>query len=125
MKTYNVTAKRWARGWELHIDRVGVTQSHGLADAEDMVRGYIALERRVEPDSFKVKITPEIDPKLDASVRQARAEVREAAEAQTRAAEHSRMVARRLKERGLSGRDVAAVLGVSPQRVSQLTRVQG
>ena len=41
--------------------------------------------------------------------------------AQKAAAEESRKVVRRLKDQGLTGRDIAAVLGVSPQRVSQLT----
>jgi hypothetical protein len=43
MTTYNVTAKRWAKGWELHIDGVGVSQSRTLASAEGMAREYIAL----------------------------------------------------------------------------------
>jgi hypothetical protein len=30
MKTYKVRAKRWAHGWELRIDGVGVTRSHSL-----------------------------------------------------------------------------------------------
>ncbi|MGH3631525.1 MAG: acyl-CoA dehydrogenase family protein, partial [Sciscionella sp.] len=29
--TYHVRAKRWAHGWELHVDGVGVTQSASLA----------------------------------------------------------------------------------------------
>jgi hypothetical protein len=40
--TYTALAKRWEHGWELHIDEMGVTQSRTLADAEDMVRDYIA-----------------------------------------------------------------------------------
>jgi hypothetical protein len=41
MSTYNVRAKRWKHGWELHIDGVGVTQSRILDGAEQMVRDYI------------------------------------------------------------------------------------
>jgi hypothetical protein len=40
--TYDVLAKRWKRGWELHIDGIGVTQAASLAGAEDAVRDYIA-----------------------------------------------------------------------------------
>ena len=79
--TYEVHARRWARGWELHIDGVGVTQSRSLSDAEGMVRDYIAL------------------------------------------AERSRELVRHLAAKGLSGKDTAKVLGVSPQRVSQLLKV--
>lgn len=41
---YQVVARPWEHGWELHIDGVGVTQSGSLADAERMVRDYIATE---------------------------------------------------------------------------------
>lgn len=120
MKTYQVDAKRWTHGWELEIDGVGVTQSHGLADAEMMVRDFIALDLDVPPDSFEVTITAHVDAELDNEVREAREQVRAAAQAQIRAAEASRRAARALSAKGLSGRDIAAVLEVSPQRVSQL-----
>ena len=41
MSTYTVRATRWAHGWELHIDGVGVTQSRNLDGAGQMVRDYI------------------------------------------------------------------------------------
>jgi hypothetical protein len=119
-KTYTVRAKRWARGWELHIDDIGVTQSRSLGEAESMARDYIALDRDVPPESFALKILPEVGGGLDTDIREAREIVTEAAELQQRAAERSRRVARRLKSQGLTGRDIARVLGVSPQRVSQL-----
>lgn len=120
MSTYTVTAKRWQHGWELHIDRVGVTQSRSLADAETMVRDYIALDLEVPPDSFHVEITPEIPGSLGTELAEARRAVADAADAQREAAAKSRAAARRLKAAGLSGRDIAAVLDLSPQRVSQL-----
>jgi len=122
VKTYRVTAKRWEHGWELHIDGVGVTQSHGLHDAETMIRDLIARRLDVAEDSFAVEVTPEVGDGLDAETRSAREEIRALAETQRRVAEHSRAVARRLKAKGLSGRDVAKVLGVSAARVSQLLR---
>lgn len=121
VKTYQVTAKRWARGWELHIDGIGVTQSHGMRDAEPMVRDYIALALDVDPNSFAVEITPQLGSGLDEEIRDARAATAEAATTLEAAAKRARQTARRLKnEKGLSGRDIAAILGVSPQRVSQL-----
>lgn len=42
-----VRAKRWAHGWELHIDDVGVTQSHTLRDAAAIGQAVLeAAERR-------------------------------------------------------------------------------
>lgn len=59
MNTYTVHARPWEHGWELHIDGVGVTQSHTLKDADMMVRDYIALDLEIPTDSFNVEITPE------------------------------------------------------------------
>jgi predicted transcriptional regulator len=120
MKTYTVHAKRWERGWELHIPDVGVTQSHGLADAKGMATSYITMMTDAVPDSFTVDIIPEIGRGLDEAATTAREAVRRAEEIQQRAAAQSRTVARQLHDHGLSGRDIAAVLRVSPQRVSQL-----
>jgi hypothetical protein len=58
MKTYKVRPKLWERGWELHIDGMGVTQSRSLRDAEGMARDYIALDTEVPPESFVVEIVP-------------------------------------------------------------------
>jgi CRP-like cAMP-binding protein len=120
VKTYTVRAKRWERGWELHIRGVGVTQSHGLADAEMMARDYIEMRTGAEQGSFEVCVVPEIGAGLDEETAQAREAVRQAEEAQRVAAAQSRAVARRLRSHGLTGRDISKVLGVSPQRVSQL-----
>ena len=116
--TYTVIAKRWDRGWELHIDGVGVTQSRKLNDAEAMVRDYIALDTGADPASFEIEIIPEVGHGLDSETREARRAVAEAEKAQKTAAARSRDVARSLKGIGLSGREIAVVLRLSPQRVS-------
>jgi DNA-directed RNA polymerase specialized sigma subunit len=121
-RTYEVVAKRWRRGWELHIPGVGVTQSRSLAEAEEMARDYIASDLDVDEGSFDVRVTPEVGDGVDQKVAQTRAEISAAALAQTRAAEGSRALVNELKELGLSGKDTAAVLGITPQRVSQLAR---
>ncbi|MQA77071.1 MAG: hypothetical protein GEV10_01080 [Streptosporangiales bacterium] len=125
MSTYRVRAVRWEHGWELHVDGVGVTQSHGLGDAEMMARDLIHRRCDIPVDGFDLDITPEVGDGLDDEVRAAREEVAAADAAQRRAAARSRAIARRMKEQGMSGRDIAVVLGVSPQRVSQLTRKAG
>jgi hypothetical protein len=57
---------------------------------------------------------------VDETVKRTREEISAAARAQSRAAESSRALVRELKGLGLSGKDMAAVLGITPQRVSQL-----
>jgi len=121
-KTYDVRARRWKRGWELHIDGVGVTQSRSLSEAEGMVRDYIALDFDVEPDSFDVVIVPEIGDGFDERIEQVRRSLRDAERAQAQAAERSRALVGQLAAQGLSGKDIAKVMGISPQRVSQLLK---
>lgn len=122
MKTYTVRAKRWARGWELHIDGIGVTQARNLGEAEGMVRDYIALDLGVPADSFDVVIATEIGDGLDAEVFGARAAVEEAEATRRAAATRYRTAAQHLRAAGLTGKDIAAVLAVSPQRVSTLLK---
>jgi hypothetical protein len=118
--TYTVVAKRWRHGWELHIEGLGVTQSRNLADAEAMARDYIALDLDVPEASFDVRVMPEVGDGIDELIKRTRGEIADAARAQSRAAESSRALVQKLKLLGLSGKDTALVLGVTPQRVSQL-----
>ncbi len=91
VKTYHVRAKRWEHGWELHIEGIGVTQSHTLWDAEDMARDLIARRGNLSADSFAVTVTPEIGGGLDEETQAAR----EAVSAADRAAAGGRTVAGR------------------------------
>jgi hypothetical protein len=119
--THTVHATPWARGWELRIEGLGVTQSRSLQDAERMARDYISLDTGADPRSIHVKIIPELGG-LERDAEEAREAVARADQAQRAAAARSRETARRLRSAGLSGRDIAAVMRLSPQRVSQLLR---
>lgn len=59
MAEYEVTARRWEHGWELHIDGVGVTQSRTLTSAQHMARDYLAIALGGAPDDYAVVVTPE------------------------------------------------------------------
>jgi hypothetical protein len=118
--TYRVHARRWDRGWELHIEGVGVTQTRRLTNAEAMARDYIALDLDVPADSFEIEVIPQVGDGLDAEMRAARQATAEAKDAERRAAKASRHVAKKLKDIGLTGKEIAAILKLSPQRVSQL-----
>ena len=122
MSTYTVRAKRWKHGWELHVDGIGVTQSRNLDGAEQMVRDYIETLTDHDTADDAVVIRAEVGSGLDEEAEAARAAVAEAEHALRAAAARSRQVARRLREEGLSGRDIAAILHVSAQRVSQLLK---
>lgn len=122
MTTYAVRAKRWKHGWELHIDGIGVTQSRNLDGAEQMVRDYIETLTDHDTADDAVIIHPEVGNGLDEAAEAAREAIAEAERALRAAAARSRQVAQRLKQEGLSGRDIAAILHVSAQRVSQLLK---
>jgi DNA-directed RNA polymerase specialized sigma24 family protein len=122
MSTYTVRAKRWKHGWELHIDGVGVTQSRNLDGAEQMVRDYIETLTDHDTTDDSVVIQPVVGGGLDEAARAARENLDDAERSLRAAAAGSRQVAQRLKQEGLSGRDIAAILHVSAQRVSQLLR---
>lgn len=118
---YNVTAKRWKHGWELHIDGVGVTQSRTLDTAEQMVRDYIETLTDKDVSGDKVVITPDLG-ELDHKVTTVR-ELLAAADRQQQEARNSyRALAADLRAAGLSVSDTAAILGVSRGRVSQLSK---
>lgn len=121
MTTYTVHAKRWAHGWELHIEGVGVTQSRSLAKARETVRDYIETltDTDLGPDD-RIMLRDDDLGDLNAEIEQVRNLTREAEEMQRRSADRARALAQELRRQGLSGAESAVVLDVSPQRVSQL-----
>jgi DNA-directed RNA polymerase specialized sigma subunit len=119
--TYNVTAKRWKHGWELHINGVGVTQSRTLDTAEQMVRDYIETLTDKDASKDAVVIVPELG-ELDRKVTTVREQLAAADRQQQEARTSYRALAADLRAAGLSVSDTAAILGVSRGRVSQLSK---
>jgi hypothetical protein len=119
--TYNVTARRWKHGWELHIDGVGVTQSRTLDTAEQMVRDYIETLTDKDVGADEVVIVPELGA-LDRRVAAVREQLASADRRQQEASRAYRALAADLRAAGLSVSDTAAILGVSRGRVSQLSK---
>ena len=120
-----VTAQRWdsklGGGWELLDGDHAMTQVRRLSDARQQVIDYLDT---VDPDvahaDWDIIIIPAIP--QAASVEQAKAATKEAADAQATAAAQSREVARSLRASGLSIDDAAWIMGVSRSRISQLAR---
>jgi CRP-like cAMP-binding protein len=120
MTLYTATAVRDGRWWVLTVDGLGATQSRALKDAPQAVRGLVSSMLDVDADSFEVEVEPAIDRTVLDHVASARRAVSEAARMQGDAAAESRAAARELEGLGLTGTDIASILEVSPQRVSQL-----
>jgi F0F1-type ATP synthase membrane subunit b/b' len=87
-----------------------------------MVRDYVESLTGADVSDATIVIMPEVGGGLDERARAAREAVVAADRATREAAALSRKVARDLRQAGLSGRDIAAVLKVSAQRVSQLLK---
>jgi hypothetical protein len=122
--TYKVRAVKWDGGWELHLEGIGVTQARTLTAAPRMVRSYLELDGHDVPESSADAFEWSYDlGGLEDAVRTAREAVRSAERGQQEAAALSRAAARALvRDAGLTGADAAEVLGVSPQRGSQLVK---
>jgi len=124
MRTYTVTAERGRSGrWLLQcVEFPGaISESRGLDAAPDLMREAIAFVAEVAPEEVEIRLVPALPERVGDQVAAAREAVDQLASMQRETAELSRLAVRALVEEcGLSGRDAAAVLGVSPQRVSQL-----
>lgn len=124
MTTYRTTAKRWARGWELHVHGVGVTQVRTLDQARRQACDLIETMTDKPVDEESVTLVLELDG-LEEQAADARRQMAEAEELRSRAAEAVRRVAADLRRAGLSVTDIATVLGVSRPRVSQYLSTPG
>ncbi|MEO8816322.1 MAG: hypothetical protein ABI307_07015 [Mycobacterium sp.] len=121
-----VTAKatRSGRWWAVEVPEVegAFTQARRLDQVPAMVADAVHLLTGVPVEEIEVSIGDVDlgDPQVLAQAREARERVTAAARSQEDAARASRRAVARLRARGLSVRDVGVILGVSPQRVSQL-----
>jgi hypothetical protein len=108
-------------GWELHIDGIGVTQVATSASVGRIIRDYIVALTGADSGEIVIDYQIELDEELFAEIKAAREASREAERLQREAAARWRAIARQLsKDHRMTGSDVAVVLDVSPQRVSQL-----
>lgn len=115
---YTATCVRSGDWWAITVPQIkGVfSQARRLDQVESMAREAIALMLDVAPDSFDVEIQPDL-PQEVSRARKARTALREAEKSADQA---TTAAARTLLARGYTVRDVGALLGISPQRVSQL-----
>lgn len=122
--TYDVTVWREPTGdWSARADGAdgALTAGSSLSEVERNIRESIAISLdlpRSAEASMEIRLTVSVDSHIDALVGEARA----ARDVAARAPELSARAIRELRQRGLSVRDVAHVLGLSAQRVHQLSQ---
>lgn len=125
--TMRVTATRSGRWWAIEAEHKGqpiYTQAKRLDQIEDLVRdAFTTLDVDVADEA--IDIVPVIGSADLAEA--ARTASKHAVEAAQAASESMRRAVSRLQSDGLPVRDVAVLLDISPQRVSQLSagRVAG
>ena len=125
METYQVTARREGAWWSLVADDVAgrevASQSRRLDHAEDAIGEAIALVLDVDRSTFAVEVVPDLDSvPVSEEVREA-IEIRRALDDLTeRARLRTPPAVAELRRAGLTVRDVARLMGVTPSRVSQI-----
>lgn len=98
------------------------TQARRLDQVPTMVADAVSLVTGIPPEEVDVELAPELPPRVTKDLARARAAQDRADEAAREAATVKREIVRQLREdAGMSVRDVGIVVGISPQRVSQLT----
>jgi predicted RNase H-like HicB family nuclease len=105
------------------------TYARSLPSLDQAVREVVVLAAEL-PDEAMPELVLDYDyhtgdPELDATALEVRLLRRQADELAAAATARTGQLAVQLVARGLSVRDVAALLGISPQRVSQLTAKAG
>jgi len=122
-RTYRVAAERNDRGWWIVrvLDmRHVVTQARRASDIEDSARDVIALLEGTPPASFDLEVTHHVADALDADIAEARRLRDEADALMRRSREAMADAARRLRDAGLSVRDIGALLGMAHQHAQQI-----
>ncbi|HET8682421.1 MAG TPA: hypothetical protein VFM54_11180 [Micromonosporaceae bacterium] len=124
--TYRVVVTREGQAWLADVpDLPGThTWAKNLPGLDRSVREVIALAEDLpdgaEPDLRLVYDYDIGDPELNTATAYLRAERERIQREERQLAERTAAVAARLTERSLSVRDAAALLAVSPQRISQV-----
>jgi hypothetical protein len=118
-----VVCERTADGWNVDVAALG--NLHTKTKRLDKVREHVlelAKDHEVSAGNCElvIKIVAKM-PGIICDIDSAQAKMREAARLQEEASAEIRDVVSRMRDEGLTMRDIAVLLGVTPQRVAQLT----
>jgi predicted XRE-type DNA-binding protein len=126
MYEFKIEVKREGRWWMVYIPEIdGVTQARRLSEVETMAREYIALDLglpfgEVSVETASVRMEEPAFRELLDGAREIKSLRARADAAEREAAGKMREYARWLTTYGVPVRDIAELLDISPQRVSQL-----
>ncbi|WP_164247627.1 hypothetical protein [Streptomyces sp. S4.7] len=114
-----IVARRAGGGWMLEVNGLAPAYVRRLGEAVECGRALLKAADAPGADQG-VQLQVDLGDELNRRVKAATQATVDAHRAQLQAAVELRETAAALKSQGMTGRDIAHVLGVSPQRVSQL-----
>lgn len=117
-----LTAKceREAEGWSVEVPELELhTSAKRLDKVVDLVKKVAAERGKGEECEMVVKVIATM-PGIICDIESAQTKMQEAARLQEEASAAIRDVVGRMRDQGLTLRDIAVLLGVTPQRVAQL-----
>jgi len=123
MKTYRVVAERHDKWWLLEVPEIPGTfsQVRRLDQVDEWIRDAISLMLEIPEDSFNIDLDVRLPKDELAELRAVKAAQKAVTQAQEESSTRTKSLVARLKDEGLTVRDIGTVLGVSYQRVSQLS----
>ena len=121
---YHVDAYQDDKWWVLQVQELpnAISQVKSLDQADEWIREAINIVSDEPEDSFDVEIIPVVGEELEAALAEAREFAAEQDQFQQRMVWMYRSVMLDLSKLLTKGKDIAAILKVSPQRVSQLLK---
>jgi predicted XRE-type DNA-binding protein len=127
---FKIEVSREGRWWMVYIPEIdGVTQARRLSEAETRAREYIALDQNLPYDDIaietaSVRMQDPVFRELLDSARDIRSMRAHAQKLENEAMRNAQEFAHWLTTYGVPVRDIAELLDISPQRVSQLANEQ-
>jgi hypothetical protein len=119
------TGRAWRESdwWVIDVDDVGATQARTLDKVDHMARSLVADLTGAPYESVAVAVTIHLPPAIAAQVAALRAKTDQAAAQVQEASDlQARLVHTLAADEGLTGREIAAILKVTPGRISQIAK---
>jgi predicted RNase H-like HicB family nuclease len=117
------TATREGKWWFIRIPELGTaTQARTLREIDLMASDVAALWLSVDPEEVEVRVAVELPAAVREIWERAKEKQAHAKAEETEAATLSRDAVRALRSNGITLADAGTLLGLSPQRVHQLSR---
>jgi len=122
MTDYTARVERSGKFWIIHLVELGqYTQARSLDEVEEMARSLASLWTETDPSQVSITVDLRLPQEVEVDLAESRRLREVSASANSESAQRLRSAARALAEAGVPRRDIGTALGVTRQRVHQLT----